>query len=343
MPAAVENPMFILWGESDHEEALGVVAGKCARCGAVAPMTLSRKMRRPHVYFLPTGKGRAVAVVVTCWKCNKRVELSRDEFPDYVTEADAERMSLDELLDETNPELANLLRLGPSNDPGLHDAIRKEPLSSTSNDSEADRLASVRDRLVDAVARGHRRLGKLRRELQRWDDLDDAARERFLHHAETILDALDSTMRFEDFAYLANSKLDPAAHRPIPYLLSLVLGILVGLTALFWAHADGRVKPDDRLGFAFACAFLGVVPSILVTVFVEIRRIRGIRLELLRTKLFPMAQKHRIDLDEFREAALESNPDVGASPECRSLWSFATNYLPLFDEVRAEEPVFDEN
>ena len=332
--------MFIVWGESDHEETLGVVAGKCAGCGAIARMTLGRLMRRPHVYFLPVGRGTAIAVVVTCRECNRKVTLSRAEYPDFVTEADAERMTLDELLDETNPELANLLQLRPTRDP--RPQIQDGPAHAERGRSEAERLADVRDRLVDAVARGHRRLDDIRWDLSRWNELDSIAQRELLVDAETILNVVDSQRRFERFANWASDVLNGVSHRVRWYLLIVVLvGAPVLLAALLWVHIHGPVKRDDQAGFVLACTFATVVPILLLTMFVELRRIRGVRKDLIRTKLLPNAEQHRIDLADFRDAVMDAHEGNWDSPNCDGLQSFA-HYLDLWDEILAEKTVVDD-
>ena len=248
-------------------------------------------------------------------------------------------MTLDELLDETNPELVTLLRLRPTQYPQDQKSIQQKPLKSTGTGSESERLRNVRDRLVDAVARGHRRLGEIREDMLRWNELDSADRGQLIDDAEEILHAIESKQRFDDFARWASAKLGEVSHRWSRYLLPFVcISLPVFLAFLYWAFAHVEVKGKDRTFAVIAAACLAAVaalPFLAVIWFLERRRVRRIRKELIREDLLPAAEERGIAIGSFGNAVYNACNRDAEDPGRESLRSFE-NHLRLLDQVLAE-------
>ena len=100
--------MFIIWGSHSEHRDLGVVAELCPRCGFITPCTILGRVEGIHIFFLPILAGVSDAVV-TCGRCLHQFQSDPGRYKALVPSTDALSLSLDVLLDRTNPELKERL------------------------------------------------------------------------------------------------------------------------------------------------------------------------------------------------------------------------------------------
>jgi membrane protein implicated in regulation of membrane protease activity len=127
--------MFILHGHYDRERPQGMVADKCDYCGEVTLFQLTQHFRVPHVYFIPLGKGDLIDSVLECTECGRRAATRLVDYVRVIPEKQARTLSLAEIMEETNPRLAELAAAlaqldqargeGSADDPRFEEATAK--------------------------------------------------------------------------------------------------------------------------------------------------------------------------------------------------------------------------
>jgi hypothetical protein len=95
--------MLIVWGTKVRRYTLGYVAELCPACRAATPHAFAEVIHSPHVYYIPTERGKVVGYGVTCRECKDERETTPQRFV-----AMARRPApIDMLQQATNPALAS--------------------------------------------------------------------------------------------------------------------------------------------------------------------------------------------------------------------------------------------
>jgi hypothetical protein len=102
--------MFILiWGEKNRQERLGTVADWCPACRRPQAFAVTKYFRVSHIYYISLGRGSLVATARQCWECGRQYRCEEEDYAAFLPEAEAEQISLNELLQQSNPTLKEQL------------------------------------------------------------------------------------------------------------------------------------------------------------------------------------------------------------------------------------------
>ncbi len=94
--------MLIVWGTRVRRYTLGYVAELCPSCRTATPHGFAEVIHAPHVYYIPTERGKVVGYSVTCRECR----AERDTTPDRFVAMARKPARIDMLQQATNPGLA---------------------------------------------------------------------------------------------------------------------------------------------------------------------------------------------------------------------------------------------
>ena len=96
--------MILIWGTRAARSNLGYVAEECPSCGKSTVCRLVEVSQGGHIFFIPTGKGKApVAHEAHCMDCSRQFVVDASTYHDIGRN---KRMSLMELISLTSPWLA---------------------------------------------------------------------------------------------------------------------------------------------------------------------------------------------------------------------------------------------
>ncbi len=95
--------MLIVWGTHVRKHTLGYVAELCPGCRAATPHDFAEVIHSPHLYYIPTERGKVVGYAVTCRQCNNAREIAPDRFVAMARKP----ARIDMLQQATNPGLAS--------------------------------------------------------------------------------------------------------------------------------------------------------------------------------------------------------------------------------------------
>jgi len=101
--------MFFISGSNVRREEIGVVADLCPQCGRVRAHTISEYYRVGHIYFIPLGGGTLVGIGRECYACGAELQCDSHRYDRILDPGEADRMSLREIMEETNSRLVDFL------------------------------------------------------------------------------------------------------------------------------------------------------------------------------------------------------------------------------------------
>jgi hypothetical protein len=313
--------MFIIWGETDSERKIGVVADACRRCGKTTTLDLSVVRRGPHVNGIPTGRGRTIMTIVTCHECGRRKRFDRKAYRDFVEEEESLEMSLEDILRETNPSLAQHVAEGTRLERAVRGLSASDQITSAGIDrGSADvplALASFASATSDPTgavrALALHRLGLLgtnRKETNRlivrmvsWDQLAPIDR------SELMLDIDDFVNREQQgtsvarlmrwlLLRFAKAKLNWILHIAVFLVVAIVAGCVFGYLGV--GDTIRRLlkttdKPDVwPVLLGAAC---GAAVAFCVSLPCDLHRIRGARRRMFLEEFLPEVKKRGIEID----------------------------------------------
>jgi hypothetical protein len=96
---------MIFWGSFDQNAFRGVVADVCPNCG-IRPFALIDRRRVSFVFSLPAGHGSVVATTRQCQGCAREMECHVDEYQAILPVYAARVLSMEQLLEQSNPKLS---------------------------------------------------------------------------------------------------------------------------------------------------------------------------------------------------------------------------------------------
>lgn len=179
--------MFIIWGTKTREEDGGIVADWCDTCRAPSYHKLTHYFKVGHIYYIPLGKGTPAGTNRQCTQCGTTHSCNPSVYSRPLTHEEAIGRSFEEILQTTNPTLAETLhkqrafeqqvaeRIAQSADPAtLASAVT--PIGGTAD----HRMLAALQTLGTLDARDKDVVQFMDR-LQKWDYLTPSEREVLLH------------------------------------------------------------------------------------------------------------------------------------------------------------------
>ncbi|MEZ6141961.1 MAG: hypothetical protein R3B84_15425 [Zavarzinella sp.] len=105
--------MFIIWGEKDYFEKLGVVADFCPYCQRVHAFSIQKRFIAFHLYWITIGGWTRKETLKTCWNCGYHYLARIRDYRDFIPETEAEQTKLSQIIRQTNPEMLQWYRNPP--------------------------------------------------------------------------------------------------------------------------------------------------------------------------------------------------------------------------------------
>jgi hypothetical protein len=97
--------MLVIWGSTTRRVEMGTAADWCPDCRKARAFSVTLYFRVGHIYFVPLGRSRWIASIRECWECGAQFHVDEDDYDDFLSEEEAERRSLAQLLLPTNRKL----------------------------------------------------------------------------------------------------------------------------------------------------------------------------------------------------------------------------------------------
>ncbi len=163
--------MFFVWGPHSSVSDLGVVADLCPQCAAVTPCRVFGKVEGAHIFFIPVASG-ITELAAVCGHCQKRFRCDINRYKTILPEFEAFSLSVEELLDRTNPTLKAKIEWSTKCEELGSDPRFTETLRSV----EELRSGSLKTRLS--------------KDLRAWNQLDEGQRLNLIGEASELTRAI---------------------------------------------------------------------------------------------------------------------------------------------------------
>jgi hypothetical protein len=340
--------MFIIWGKLVKERKDGVIAGRCPKCGTIGLLDLFHQRHVPHVYFIPIGgAGAVVSVSTICRECGGVAHWTPDTFRHFVRDEDADEMTLQEILDETNPTVADELALQLQVERELRaDASRRgdgiRPADATSPlapmPPRTDIAPSEAQRAYAAVQLSQfvntSDVKELTKRLKRWSTLDPAEQHRLLGDITSYIAAEDRMAAVDRLLLRTSRKLDGILPALLAYALAIGgCAIPTALLTFWWASTHIR-KTDGRDGVVVAASVVAcLVPAAIVALIDKFHWARRRRKAIIREEMLAGPAARSIDFGELLRRFDDSKGSrKNLGPGARMFLP----HLPLLNEVLRE-------
>lgn len=102
--------MFIIWGKKTLNKDGGVVADWCNICQIATFFRLTDHYSVGHIYYIPLGGGTYTTSERLCMTCTARVGCDRNAYTRTLSNQEATGMTLDDMIQTTNPSLAENIK-----------------------------------------------------------------------------------------------------------------------------------------------------------------------------------------------------------------------------------------
>jgi hypothetical protein len=284
--------MFIIWGTKVNQDPRGTVADKCPVCMETERFAVTDHYEVGHIYFISLGPGTRVASTRACWRCGTEFNCVPDGYDEFLPDATAEAMSIDEIVERTNSQLAvardarkqlEEMAREPSELPGEAATGLMLPgtLLREVPPSELDRELRLALARLEAYEGTGPEVTELLQKLQAWRGLDAAGRAGLLQQVDAFIDSQQKIDRA--ISFLATMSLS------FPQFLGCLpaLALLVALASFFlWAPFNWNVT------LAIGYALFGLL--IVCVFFYYITNV--IRRRWFRSVLIPQADEEGVDL-----------------------------------------------
>ncbi|MBM3465259.1 MAG: zinc-ribbon domain-containing protein [Armatimonadetes bacterium] len=103
--------MFVIFGTKGREEPRGIVAEHCPSCGGPRPFNVIEHYEVGHIYYIPLGNGSKKGVGLRCVECRSEFHFNPHKYAAVLPASVARGCSFEELIERTNPRLAEQLGL----------------------------------------------------------------------------------------------------------------------------------------------------------------------------------------------------------------------------------------
>src|SRR5262249_37391694 len=97
--------MFIIHGTTNKTRYRGVVADRCPVCGDVQACNAYEDYSVRRLYIIPLGRGTRTGATRQCRACGTRAGAAEDAYEVVLKDLEARSLSLEELVERTNPRL----------------------------------------------------------------------------------------------------------------------------------------------------------------------------------------------------------------------------------------------
>jgi len=251
--------MWIIWGPTSDVKNIGIVAERCPHCRRLAPCRVAARSKGLHLYFIPLVSGVTDAVC-TCCACGGQFRCELWKYKDPVPEIEASTVTIESLLERTNPNLKERLAW-------------EQQLDDHGSDPQF--TAAVRS--IEQLRPGGLRRG-LMNDLLRWGQMDERQRVSLARDADQSACSLQ-------FARSVATRLPNAAGGCV---LALPICLVVW-SALLWAPAV------RNLLWGGVTLFAGAVAGAFVWQAILSRRVQ----RWTREVLVPESQQAGVDLRRF--------------------------------------------
>lgn len=301
--------MFIIHGSYDRDRPRGVVAERCNRCGEVTLFGLTQRYKVPHIYFIPLGSGELQETVLACTRCGTRAQTSVAQYEQIVPKKRARSMSLGDIIEATNPRLAQLLvhvsQLDGATDPRVQaacDALWEIGAHHAATKYFLDRLARWASLNAGSQAR-------LLGEIDAWNQQQQRRRDRV-----ELLRAVAPLFKKDVVPVLA--------------LLAFVVVTVAGLTAVFKLLSDHAV--------ATAGIVATFVAAGISAVWAHRWCIRRAHRHFVLKILIPQAEARSIDLSALMADLKAVGPnDPEESRHVKALAEFRRSLVQILEQEGA--------
>ncbi len=252
--------MFFIWGPQSGVRDLGVVAELCPQCAYVMPCRVFGKVEGAHIFFIPVASG-VTEVAAICSHCQKRFRCDINRYKAMLSEFDAFSLTVDELLDQTNPSLKARIEWSRKceelgDDPRFTQTLRS----------------------VDELRPGLL-MTRLSKELRRWDQLDEAQRANLTRESSELARAMK-------FALSISTQ--------VPENAGCAIGFLICL-AVWGAAFVVPASISKSNGFVLGAALAGPLLGSVVYQFIVSHQVR----QWTREVLVPEGRKSGISFQHF--------------------------------------------
>ncbi len=308
--------MFVIWGETTSEKDRGVVADKCVVCGEVATLRVRELFRKSHVYHIPLGAGTRVGETVTCTRCGVAASGGGGGYTAFLPEKQARGMSLGEVIEKTNPRLAEEIAYKVR----LEREAREGGRAPGGPDPRV-RLAFAR---LGDLPRRSPEVHDIQARLSEWGTLDAAPRERLLREVDDLAARHEKA---EAVHYLVTQM----AHKfkpDVDAFLSVLVFVVVAVGGGVWA-GESLNGTGAWIGGATA-----VVAAVGLSAALHEGRKRAGHMKFFRRVLLPEADAKGVTPAEVLARLEAVTPaDEKNVPNLRAL----ATARPLLLEVLAEQ------
>jgi hypothetical protein len=184
--------MILISGEYYSIRVRGIVADKCSNCGRVTTLRVVERYRTAHLYFIPLGFGRQIGSYLKCCECGDKSAGTLENYAKVLPRKMAKGLTTGEVLQQTNPRLAESLACRARLE---QDVLEARPAAPGAPDPRMT-LASVR--LADLNSQDPRVL-EFQDRIAHWNALDAVAQTKLLHAVDAFVNHCESheaTVRF---------------------------------------------------------------------------------------------------------------------------------------------------
>jgi hypothetical protein len=286
--------MFI-WGDVSGEQDLGVVAERCPLCGTVAACRVTGLVQGIHVFFVPVMSG-VTKTVCTCSSCGGHFAGNSGRYKTVVPAFDAITLTMEVLLERTNPALK--VELAWSN---MLEQFKSDPRFATA---------------LNTIGELPRTLGaRLKADLQRWGGMSEIQRAQFVQE-------IDESARTLHFAKSIASQVPGPGSS----------GCLVGAAGCLAVCLASFMIPAVREG-SFWWGVGVVIAGLLVAGAVfQFFMNRGVR-RWIQDVLVPLGREEKVDFGRFIDL-LDDLPPSG--PRSNDAYSGLQEHAATIRDVLSE-------
>ena len=303
--------MFIIHGHYNREKDRGVVADKCLHCAQVSLLRVTQHYKVGHLYFIPLGSGELIGTVLTCTECRGTMTGVVEVYSRVLPREISARMTLGQVLAETNPRL---------NEEILYRASLEQKAREALGPGMPDpRVELAFARLADLNHR-HPEVVRLHSRLAQWSVLDPAMQAQLLRDLDAVAldqERDDAALRF---VRLMGQQFTPDVDAFLSVLICVVVAG-VGTAGSAMLFSDGAFIA----GGVLASIFVGCIASF----FFNRAQRRYSHRKFFRNTFLPEAHYHDVDVVRALGVLQEPPPSVAHDPGVANLAAS----LPILHQV----------
>ncbi len=173
--------MFIVWGTKHKTREPGIVGDRCPTCRSVQPMVVTDHYEAGHIYWISLTQGTYKGSTMRCRSCGGEFHCDKNDYTGFLPPVAAQQVSVDELLQGTNPALLESVEMQAN-----LDLMAMDQGGGQVADPDAQRFSQAVEMMR---GRDDDEEGKaLMLRLEQWQTLDAAGRTQLLEEVEAYGD-----------------------------------------------------------------------------------------------------------------------------------------------------------